>query len=43
MVVFGVENLFDTTYREHLSRIKAVMPEPGRNMKLLYKLNFLKL
>ena len=40
MVVFGVENLFDTTYREHLSRIKAVMPEPGRNMKLLYKLNF---
>ena len=40
MVVFGVENLFDTTYREHLSRIKAVMPEPGRNVKLLYKLNF---
>ena len=40
MVVFEVENLFDTTYREHLSRIKAVMPEPGRNMKLLYKLNF---
>ncbi|MCG9128830.1 TonB-dependent receptor [Candidatus Poribacteria bacterium] len=40
MVVFGMENLFDTTYREHLSRIKAVMPEPGRNMKLLYKLNF---
>ena len=40
MVVFGVENLFDTTYREHLSRIKAVMPEPGRNVKFLYKLNF---
>ena len=40
MVVFGVENLFDTTYREHLSRIKSVMPEPGRNVKLLYKLNF---
>ncbi len=40
MVVFEVENLFDTTYREHLSRIKAVMPEPGRNVKLLYKLNF---
>ena len=40
MVVFGVENLFDTEYREHLSRIKAVMPEPGRNVKLLYKLNF---
>ena len=40
MVVFEVENLFDTTYREHLSRIKAVMPEPGRNVKFLYKLNF---
>ena len=40
MVVFEIENLFDTTYREHLSRIKAVMPEPGRNVKLLYKLNF---
>ena len=40
MLVFEIENLFDTTYREHLSRIKSVMPEPGRNVKLLYKLNF---
>ena len=40
MVVFEIENLFDTTYHEHLSRIKSVMPEPGRNVKLLYKLNF---
>ena len=40
MVVFEIENLFDTTYREHLSRIKSVMPEPGRNVKFLYKLNF---
>ena len=40
MVVFEIENLFDTEYREHLSRIKAAMPEPGRNVKLLYKLNF---
>ena len=40
MVVFEIENLFDTTYREHLSRIKSVMPEPGRNVKLLCKLNF---
>ena len=39
-VVFEIENLFDTTYREHLSRIKSAMPEPGRNVKLLYKLNF---
>ncbi len=40
MVVFEIENLLDTVYREHLSRIKAVMPEPGRNAKFLYKLNF---
>ena len=40
MVVFEIENLLDTTYREHLSRIKSVMPEPGRNAKFLYKLNF---
>ena len=40
MVVFEIENLFDITYREHLSRIKSAMPEPGRNVKLLYKLNF---
>ena len=40
MVVFEIENLLDTVYREHLSRIKAAMPEPGRNVKLLYKLNF---
>lgn len=40
MVVFEVENIFDTAYREHLSRIKSVMPEPGRNVKFLYKLNF---
>ena len=40
MLVFEIENLLDTEYREHLSRIKAVMPEPGRNVKFLYKLNF---
>lgn len=37
---FGVENAFDATYRDHLSRVKAVMPEPGRNVKLLYKVYF---
>ena len=40
ILVFEIENLFDTAYREHLSLIKAVMPEPGRNVKFLYKLNF---
>lgn len=34
----GIENLTDTEYRDHLSRLKSVMPEQGRNVKLLYKL-----
>ena len=38
--VVTVENILDTEYRQHLSRIKSVMPEPGRNVKLLYRLNF---
>ena len=38
--VVTVENIFDTEHRQHLSRIKAVMPEPGRNVKLLYRLIF---
>lgn len=35
-----IDNLFDTEYRNHLSRIKAIMPEPGRNLRLLYRLTF---
>ena len=38
--VVTVENIFDIEYRQHLSRIKSVMPEPGRNAKLLYRLIF---
>jgi iron complex outermembrane recepter protein len=35
-----VDNLLDTVYREHLSRVKAIMPEPGRSVSLLYRLAF---
>ncbi|MEX0856071.1 MAG: TonB-dependent receptor [Gemmatimonadota bacterium] len=35
-----VENLLDTTWRDHLSRVKEVAPEPGRNIQLLYRLSF---
>lgn len=38
--VLGVDNVFDTTYRNHLSRTKEIMPEPGRNLRLLYRLYF---
>ena len=30
-------NIFDEIYYNHLSRIKSFMPEPGRNIHLVYK------
>jgi outer membrane receptor protein involved in Fe transport len=39
-VTLRVDNLLDTDYREHLSRTKAIMPEPGRNISLLYRMSF---
>lgn len=40
VLTLRVDNLFDESYRQHLSRIKAIMPEPGRNAALLYRLTF---
>ncbi|KAA3606228.1 MAG: TonB-dependent receptor [Calditrichaeota bacterium] len=37
---FGIENLTNETYRKHLSKVKSVMPESGRNFKVLYKVYF---
>ncbi len=37
---FSCENIYNNEYRRHLSKIKSIMPEPGRNFKLLYKLYF---
>jgi iron complex outermembrane receptor protein len=34
----SIENALDTTYRQHLNRVKEIMPEPGRNVKILYKI-----
>ncbi len=36
-IVLTAENIADTKYRRHLSRVRSIMPEPGRNIKLLYK------
>ncbi len=35
-----LDNVFDETYRNHLSRVKSVMPEAGRNVRLAYKVIF---
>lgn len=34
------ENIFNKEYRNHLSRVKSIMPEAGRNLRLTYKLYF---
>ena len=35
---FTLENLTDSVYRKHLNRVRELMPEPGRNFRLLYKI-----
>lgn len=37
---FNINNLLDTAYYNHLSRIKDLVPEPGRNFNLLYRVYF---
>ena len=38
-LILSVDNLFNTEYRNHLSRIRSVMPETGRNVKVNYKVS----
>lgn len=39
-ITVRADNLLDTEWRDHLSRIKDVAPQPGRNIQVLYRLNF---
>ncbi len=32
-----IDNVFDTEYRNHLSRIKDLMAQPGRNLAIMYR------
>lgn len=36
-LTLSAENLLDTVWRDHLSRIREISPQPGRNVKLLYR------
>jgi len=36
----NLENVGNSEYRNHLSRIKEIMPEPSRNLKFLYRFYF---
>lgn len=39
-ISLNANNVLNTTYRNHLSRIKDLIPEPGRNISLLYRVYF---
>ncbi len=36
-VSLNIDNLFNREYRNHLSRIKSIMPEPGFNIRFVYR------
>ena len=36
----NVDNIFNTIYRNHLSRIKSIMPEAGRNFRIIFRAYF---
>jgi iron complex outermembrane receptor protein len=39
-ISLAVENMLDAAYRNHLSRVKSILPEAGVNARLTYKLYF---
>ena len=39
-LVLRADNLFDADVRNHLSRLKSVMPEKGRNFSAFGKVQF---
>lgn len=40
VLTLSVENLTDAEYRNHLSRVKEIMPEAGRGLSLTYRVVF---
>ena len=39
-IAIQLNNVFDEKYYNHLSRIKDITPEPGKNIHLVYKVLF---
>ena len=39
-ITLRVDNAFDRSFRDHLSRTKEIIPEAGRNVSLLYRILF---
>ncbi len=40
-ITLRIDNLADTEYYNHLSRVKSIMPEAGRNVSILYRISWL--
>ena len=40
VLTLSLENLTDEEYRNHLSRVKEIMPEAGRGLRLTYRVVF---
>ena len=40
VLTVGLENVTDQEYRNHLSRVKEIMPEAGRGITLTYRVVF---
>jgi iron complex outermembrane recepter protein len=36
----NIDNITNRVYRNHLSRIKSIIPEPGTNLRMVYKLYY---
>lgn len=39
-ISLNFDNILNTEYRNHLSRVKSILPEAGRNLRLTYKVFF---
>jgi iron complex outermembrane recepter protein len=39
-ITLQIDNATDAVWRDHLSRVKDVAPQPGRNAQLLYRVQF---
>lgn len=39
-ISINLDNVFNTGYYNHLSRVKSIMPEAGRNLRAIYRMYF---
>jgi iron complex outermembrane recepter protein len=42
IITLSANNLFNSEYYNHLSKIKSIKPEPGRNIRMHYSIKFIR-